>query len=356
MISYENYINNLIINEQIVGLNTCIVHDGFKFTKAYGLKSIVPKMEKANTNTLYDVASLTKVLTILPIICRLIDNKTICFDTKVKSILSEFKYDDVTIYDMLVHQSGLPASIDMKDKTQNKENIIAEILKLNKVYNTGEDIVYSDVAYILLGLALERLYGQPLDKISTEEVFKPLEMNNTTYNPINVTDCAPTEYKDNNCIEVFQGVVHDWKSRIMDGVAGNAGVFATASDIGNFMEMALNKGYYNNKQYISEEIIDMWYKTLVYESKAERYRSLCWIKGNNKFVINKKNNDIISFHGFSGPSISLDRLNNIGICLMSNGVHPLRENKDKLNAARPIITDKIYDDYIGSNQNVKKLR
>ena len=262
----------------------------------------------------------------------------------------------MTIYDILVTQSGIPTSVNMKDKEQSRESMINEMLKLEKVYKTGEKVVYSDIAYILLGIALERLYGQSLDKISNEEVFKPLNMHNTAFNPINISKCAPTEYKDASHKEVFQGVVHDWKGRLMNGVAGHAGVFSTASDIGNFMEMALNQGYYNNKQYISKELIDMWYKTLVYEIDANRYRSLCWIRGNNKFIINEKNDDIISFHGFSGPSISLDRKNNIGICLMSNSVHPVRENKDKLNAARPIITDMIYEDYIDSKQYMKKIK
>ena len=135
----------------------------------------------------------------------------------------------------------------------------------------------------------------------------------------------------------------------MEGISGHAGVFTTANDIGNYMKMALNKGYYNNKQYISEELINIWYKTLEYEKDSNRYRSLCWIKGNNKYVIKQKNDNIISFHGFTGTSISLDRENNIGICLLSNSIHPLRENREKLKALRPTITDKIYDDYINNN-------
>ena len=356
---HDNYIKELIVNKQIIGLNTCVVYDGLKTTKAFGLKAIFPSEDIAKTSTLYDVASLTKVLTILPIICKLVDNKIINLNTKVKYILPEFKYDDVTIYDILVHQSGLPSSVNMKDKEQSRESMISELFKLDKSYGTGTDVVYSDIAYILLGLAIEKMYGKSLDKISIDEVFKPLDMNKTFYNPSNIESCAPTEYKDATHTDVFQGVVHDWKARIMDGVAGHSGVFSTASDIGNFMKMVLNNGYYNDKKYLSEEIIDMWFKNLVYEREADRYRSLCWIRGNNKFIINEKNANIISFHGFSGPSISLDRQNNIGICLMSNSVHPLRENKDKLNVVRPIITDKIYDDYIGIDQSqsyTKKIR
>ena len=346
---HEKYINNLIINKQIIGLNTCIIHDDMKIVKASGLKSIIPKKELTDNKTLYDIASLTKVVTTLPIICRLIDNKEINFNTKANSILKNLKYDDITIYDMLVHQSGLPSSINMNNKEQSKESLIKEIYKLDKSYKTGSKIVYSDIGYILLGLLIEEIYNKSFDKVANEEVFMPLNMNNTTFNPNNKENCAPTEYKDSTHTEVYQGIVHDWKSRMMEGISGHAGVFTTANDIGNYMKMALNKGYYNNKQYISEELINIWYKTLEYEKDSNRYRSLCWIKGNNKYVIKQKNDNIISFHGFTGTSISLDREDNIGICLLSNSVHPLRENREKLKTLRPTITDKIYDDYINNN-------
>ena len=346
---HEKYINNLIINKQIIGLNTCIVHDNIKTIKAYGLKSIVPKEEPTNTETLYDIASLTKVVTTLPIICRLIDNKEINFNTKINYILNNFKYDDVTIYDLLVHQSGLPSTINMNNKEQSKESLINEIYKLDKSYKTGTNIVYSDIGYILLGLIIEKLYNNSFDKVANKEVFITLNMNNTLFNPTNKDICAPTEYKDSTHKDVYQGIVHDWKCRMMEGISGHAGVFTTANDIGNYMKMVLNNGYYNNKQYISEELINIWYKTLVYEKDSNRYRSLCWIKGTNKVVIKEKNDNTISFHGYTGTSISLDRENNIGICLLSNSVHPLRNNREKLKKLRPTITDKIYDDYINNN-------
>lgn len=343
--SHKDYINNLIVNKKIYGLNVCVVYEK-KEIEAYGFKSVVPNVEIATTDTLYDVASLTKVLTVLPIICRLIDNKVIKFSTKIKSILPNFKYNDITILDLLIHQSGLPSSIDMRNIRHDKESFINEIYKLDKSYKTGSDVVYSDIGYILLGIALEKIFDNySLDTISRHVVFNKLNMYDTMFNPTDINRCAPTEYKNDN--DVYQGEVHDWKGRLMDGVAGHAGVFSTSSDIGNFMQMVLDNGCYNNKQFISEELINMWFQTLTYEKKADRYRSLCWITGYNKFIISPRNTNTISFHGFAGPSISLDRDNHLGICQMSNSVHPIRQNKNKMNKERPIITDLIYDDYVG---------
>lgn len=342
---YKKYIKNLVMTEKIVGISTCIVKDNKKDLFATGFKSILPDKELLTVDTLYDTASLTKVLTVMPIICKLIDSRELSFDTKLKDLLPEFKYDDVTIYDILVHQSGLPSSVDMMGKEQNKATIINEMLKLDKCYKTGADVRYSDIGYILLGLGLERIYGMSLDEISNLEVFEPLQMNNTMFNPNDKEKCAPTSIINNDSDKCYRGVVHDWKSRLMNGVAGHAGVFSTANDLGNYAMMALNKGYYNNKQFISEELIDLWYKNLVTEVEADRTRSLCWITGNNKFVIKRNQPDIISFHGFSGPSISLDRINNLGIVQMYNSVHPFVKNKDQINAERPDISDIIYENY-----------
>ena len=344
---YRKYLDNLVLNDKILGANICVLYGRGKDLYATGLKMEVPRKEEAIIDTMYDTASLTKVLTVMPIVCKLVDNKEISFDTKLKSILPEFKYDDVTIYDILVHQSGLP--VDMIDKSQDKETLINEMFELDKIYQTGTNVMYSDVGYMLLGIALERIYNSSLDVISKKEIFEPLEMKDTMYNPTDIIRCAPTEYIDKELGTVYQGVVHDWKARIMEGVAGHAGVFSTASDIGNYMKMVLNNGSYNGKQFISEEIIDKyWFKNLVYEEDAKRYRSLCWITGYNKYIINGEDANTISFHGFSGPSISIDRKNDIGICIMSNSVHPVRENKDKLNAVRPMISEEVYKTLIKS--------
>ena len=343
---YRKYLDNLVLNDKILGANICVLHGRGKDLYATGLKMEVPRKEEAAINTMYDTASLTKILTAMPIVCKLVDNKEISFDTKLKSILPEFKYDDVTIYDILVHQSGLP--VDMIDKSQDKETLINEMFELDKIYQTGTNVMYSDVGYMLLGIALERIYNSSLDVISKKEIFEPLEMKDTMYNPTEIKRCAPTEYINKDLNMVYQGVVHDWKARIMEGVAGHAGVFSTASDIGNYMKMVLNNGSYNGKQFISEEIIDKWFNNLVYEPDSDRYRSLCWITGYNKYIINGEDENTISFHGFSGPSISIDRKNDIGICIMSNSIHPVRENKDKLHAERPLITEEVYKTLIKS--------
>lgn len=174
-------------------------------------------------------------------------------------------------------------------------------------------------------------------------------MNDTSYKPLDKERCASTEVtKDRG---VIQGIVHDEKACSMNGIAGNAGVFSTAHDLANFVSMILNNGMYKDKRILSEEIINLYFQPLIYEQERNRYRSLCFIVGNNDLVIEEGNNDIISFNGFTGPSISIDRNNKLGIVLMTNRVHPTRDNR-KISVERPKIANLIYENLVYSNKRL----
>ena len=260
------------------------------------------------------------------------------FADKVQKYLPRFKYDDVTIYHLLSHSSGLPADLDSKEIVP-KQTILDEVYSKDKIYETGKDVVYSDLGYILLGEIIEKVYNKPLDIVANEEIFFPLQMYNTSYNPIDVQDCAPTEVSSRGLL--IKGYVHDEKAFSMNGVAGHAGVFSNVSDLMKFVKMILNNGVYNNKQFLPKDMIDLWFRPMVYEKQNERTRSLCWITGVNDIVC-KEGENVISFSGFTGPSLSIDRDRKLGIVLMTNRVHPTRDNR-KLTAERPLISKEIYD-------------
>ena len=245
------------------------------------------------------------------------------------------------IYHLLTHISGLPADLDSK-KIVSSDEIMNEIYGMNKIYEIGTKVVYSDIGYILLGKIIEEVYHKPLDVVAKEEIFIPLEMNNTSYNPTNKEMCAPTEITDERGL--IKGVVHDEKAYSFGGVAGHAGVFALASDLGHFVSMLLNNGKYKDKTFLSKEMVDVLFRPLVYDKSCDWYRSFCFIVGDNDIVI-EQGDDVISFNGFTGPSISIDRNNNIGIVLMTNRVHPTRTNK-MISKERPKITDEIYKNLV----------
>ena len=324
----DKKIEEEVNNKVIPGMTYAVIKDGKINLGSNGFKEIIPFPIENDIETKYDIASLTKVVVTLTLVSKLFDNKLIDFNDKLKKYLPKFKYDDITIFQLLTHTSGLPADLNDK-KIRSKKEIIDKIYNLNKEYETGSKIVYSDVGYILLGMMIEEIYNNKLDLIAKKEIFEPLEMYNTCYNPKDIDSCAATEITDNRGI--VKGFVHDEKAYSLGGVAGHAGVFSTANDLSNFVFMILNDGIYKDKKFLSKEIIDMWFKPIIYDEKNECYRSFSFIVGNN----------IISFNGFTGPSISIDRDNNLGIVLMTNRIHPSRDNK-LISEERPKISNEIY--------------
>ena len=337
----DNKINEEVQNKVIPGMTYAVVYEGNVDIGSVGYKSLVPNLESVSEDTIYDLASLSKVVVTLPLIFRMIDKGLVKFSDRVKKYIPEFKYDDITIYELLTHTSGLPA--DVKDKTiVSKEEMMNKVYSMEKEYETGSKVIYSDIGYIILGDLISRIYNKPLDEVAKEEVFIPLDMKDTSYNPSDKERCAPSEVTKER--GVIKGIVHDEKACSLNGVAGHAGVFSTAKDLSNFVKMVLNNGIFNNKQFLSKELIDLWFKPLVYDSINEWDRSFSFIVGNNDIVI-EEGEDIISFNGFTGPSISIDRKNNFGIALMTNRVHPTRSNT-KISKERPIISHLIYEEMV----------
>lgn len=179
-----------------------------------------------------------------------------------------------------------------------------------------------------------------MDEVAKQEIFIPLDMSLTCFNSIEKNKCAPTEItKDRGIVKGFS---HDEKAYSLGSTVGSAGLFTVVKDLSHFVEMILNNGIYNGVEFLPKEIIDLWFMPLVIDEK-NRKRSFSWIIGQNNIVINEDDN-IISFDGFTGPSISVNRDNNIGIVMLTNRVHPTRYNK-LLSTERQKISNKIYKEF-----------
>ena len=321
----------------IPGMNYGIVSNK-NIMGSIGYKQLVPIKKETSIDTLYDIASLTKVVVTVPLICKMVSSKILYFNDSVQKYLPKFKYDDITIYHLLTHTSGLPVHLKRK-KNISKEELLNNIYSQEKIYETGKGLKYSDLGYILLGQIIEKVYNKPLDVVAQEEIFDILDMSNTTYNPSNKEKCAPTEITEKRGL--VHGIVHDEKACLMGGVAGHAGVFSNVNDLMNFVKMILNNGIYKGKEFLPKEMIDLWFTSLVYDPNYKWTRSFCWATGENNMII-KEGLNIISFHGFTGPSLSIDRDKKLGIVLMTNRVHPTRDNK-KISKERPLISKTIYE-------------
>jgi len=315
------------------------------YSKAFGNYTYDKNSPEVKTNSLFDLASVSKVVGTTSAAMMLVGEGKLKLDEKVTTYLPEFNNNGkgkITIRNLLLHNSGLPAFKKYYDEFSTAEEVINDIMNLKLDNLPGEKYVYSDLGMITLQKVIERITGKGLDKFLHNNLFSPLEMNNTMYNPSKALKdkCVPTEVDNFWRMRLLQGEVHDERAYLLNGVAGHAGLFSTAPDLSNFATMLLNNGKYKSKQIIKNHIIKKWTTKQSFQSD----RALGWdtksVKGySSAGTLLSKNS--FGHTGYTGTSIWIDPDNNIYIILLSNRVHPTRNNK-KIIKFRPILQDLIF--------------
>ena len=328
MISGLNKLIETEINRgSFPGANYCLVANGKSYFNSLGNKALYPSVEANDIDTLYDMASLTKVVCTTTALMILLDRGLLRLYDYVNYFLPEFKHKDITVWDLLTHSSGLPADVS-RALYKTKEELIEHIFSVDLKYEKNTRIVYSDIGFILLGFIIEKITKQKLDEFVSENIFKPLEMKDSCYNPVDVNRCAPTEDRGGY---IDRGYVHDEKAHTLGGVAGHAGLFSTVKDINNFLQMILNDGVYNNKRILSTMVIDLLFKPQVEEkigiSLVGNKRGLGWIvKSDFPVSGDLASANTIMHTGFTGTHVFIDRDNKVAFCMLTNRVHPTRDN------------------------------
>ena len=249
----KDYFLKLVKQNVFPGCNYAVISDDV-IVGSVGNKSLFPKKEENDISTLYDLASLTKVIVTNTLITKLLQNNKINLNDKVKQYLPKFKYDNITIYHLLTHTSGLISDVNWNE-VHNKKQLIEFLYNKELFYETSTDVVYSDLNFIFLGFIIEKIYNKNLDIVAREEIFEPLNMTNTMFNPKNKDICAPTEITTERGI--VRGLVHDEKACMLGGVCGAAGLFSNIEDLIKFVKMILNDGKINDKQFIKKVYIDL---------------------------------------------------------------------------------------------------
>lgn len=308
-----------------------IIKDGQVCVNCVGYRSLYPVKEKNNVDTIYDFASLTKVIVTNTIISIMVEKEIIKYDDKIIKYIPEFIHDDITIFQLLTHSSRLPANVKWWH-IKTKDDYLNLILNTKK--EETNKWIYSDIGYIILGELIERVMNQPLDQLAKFMIFDKLDMVSATFKPSDISKCAPTE-KENNIY--VRGYVHDRKARLFQGVAGHAGLFGTIYDLINYSLMVLNNGYYKNKQILSEEAISLWFKQETNIIK-DRYRTIGWVGGLNNSLSIEIPNKVIYHSGFTGNRILIDKENNFSFILLSNRVHPSRDNNQLPDFFEEVVT------------------
>ena len=198
-------------------------------------------------------------------------------------------------------------------------------------------IVYSDVGFMLLGFIIEEITHEKLDDFVWKNISIPLEMFNTGYSRIShptfdYKKAAATEIRNDSLVQgLVRGKVHDERAYMLDGVAGHAGLFSCVKDLEHFIRMILDDGMYNGKRFLSKASIDLMFTPQVKETSGVNLltttRGLGWIVGGDYPGCGElASKETIHHTGFTGTNIFIDRINKIGFTLLTNRVHPTRDN------------------------------
>lgn len=325
----DTEINRAIEKQLIPGAVVEIGHQGaVVYRKAYGSRALVPKTEPMTLDTVFDAASLTKVVATTSSLMKLFEQGQIRLDDPVTAYLPEFQggHSPITIRNLMTHFSGLRPDLDLKPHWSGYDTGIQKALADVPTGPPGARFVYSDINFILLGEIVHRLSGKTLDRFAREEVFDPIGMKHTRFLPPGewISKIAPTELDEASGLPI-RGVVHDETSRDMGGVAGHAGMFTTADDLGRFAQTLIDMGVTNGKRVFSAAAIQKFTSP---QSPANQpiLRGLGW-DIDSPFSANRGDLFPIGSYGhtgFTGTSLWIDPLSKTYVVLLTNSVHPHR--------------------------------
>lgn len=318
--------------------------DGLFLIKEFGKLSYKENSSPVAIDTIYDLASLTKVIVTTTACMKLWEEGKLKLDFKVSSFIPEFGVkgkERITVWHLLTHSSGLPAYKRYFLEAKGKEDIIKKICEEELEYEPGTKSVYSDLGFILLGVIVEKLTGERLENYIKRILFDPLGMKDTMFNPpkILLPRIAPTE-DDPWRKRIVHGEVHDENAYAMGGVSGHAGLFSTVQDLAKFCQFLLNGGIYDGKRILKRSTIEFFTKKV---DIPESTRALGWDtpskEGSSagKFV----SSNAFGHTGFTGTSIWIDPEKDVFVVFLTNRVHPTRENQ-KIREVRPKVHDAIF--------------
>lgn len=251
--------------EAAIASNRCpggvlwLERNGVVYEKAYGERSLVPDREPMTEDTIFDMASLTKVEATTPSVMLLIERGQVKLDAPVCTYIPEFTGGGkakVTVRELLTHTSGLPPDIETSSDWHGWKTAIKMACAVDLYAPPGTDYKYSDINFIMLGEIVRRVGKMPLEDFVQKEVYGPLKMTDTGYLPpkSKLSRIAPTEVVDD---KPWHGVVHDPTARHMGGVAGHAGLFSTASDLARYARMMVNMGELDGVRLFKPETVKL---------------------------------------------------------------------------------------------------
>ncbi len=332
----------------VIGKNGLVIYD-----KTFGRFRYDINSDTVSKTTLYDLASLTKVVATTSAVMLLYDKGEIHIDDRVVKYLPEFGNngkEKITIENLLLHNSGLPAGKRFYKRSKTRSEVLKRIMKMKLLSRPGEKYRYSDIGMIVLQQVVERITKTSLDKFVRENLFDKIGMSRTMFAPPDSLkyDCAPTEVDTYWRMKTVQGEVHDETASLLNGVSGNAGLFSTAEDLAKFAQLLLDNGYCCGKHIFSAKTVKLF--TTKHSESGRAYgwdtKSPIGYSSAGKFFSLKS----FGHTGFTGTSIWIDPERELFVILLSNRVYPTRKNRKHIKF-RPLLHNaviKATERFIGS--------
>ncbi len=339
-----------IADKAFPGATLAVGYKGKVALHAFGKLSYDAKSPQVQLRTMYDVASLTKVIVTTTLVEKLVEGdfkSPLLLDVPIERYLPEWASGPqpewrhrVTVRHLMTHTSGLPPFKEYWRTSKGKADTLRMIFAEPLESEPGTKMVYSDLGIILMAEIIERLTGRTLDELAKEYIFTPLGMNDSMYKPPKKIwpQIAPTEFDAIFRKRLIQGEVHDENAFAIGGVSGHAGVFSTAPDLAAFCQMLLNGGVYSHQRILKRATIAQFTAP---QELAKGTRTLGWVVPTE----GSSSGHYFSPHsfghtGFTGTTIWIDPDRQIFVVLLTNRVNPTRENH-KIAEVRPALHDAI---------------
>jgi uncharacterized protein YbbC (DUF1343 family)/CubicO group peptidase (beta-lactamase class C family) len=300
----------------LVGHNGRVV-----YRKAFGWRALEPVREPMTTDTVFDLASLTKVIATTTSIMKLVQDGRVRLNDPVAAYLPEFAQngkEDITLRELMTHYSGLAPDLDLQTPWKGRDAALAMAMQQKPAHPPGSRFVYSDINFEVLGFLVEKVSAVSLSDFAQKNIFAPLRMTHARFLPPDewTPRIAPTQYDEEG--HMLRGVVHDPTARRMGGVAGHAGLFSTADDLARFAQDLLS-GF----KVLSRSTVEKM-STPQQPANESSLRGLGW-DIDSPFSSNRGELlPVGSFGhtGFTGTSLWIDPVTDTYIVLLTNAVHP----------------------------------
>jgi beta-N-acetylhexosaminidase len=343
-------IEKAIADKAFPGAALAVGYRGKLSVHAFGKQEYDAKSPAVNADTMYDIASLTKVVVTTTLVEKLVEGdfpSPLNLDAPIERYLPEWLKGPqpewrhkVTVRNLMTHTSGLPPFKEYWRTSTSKQETLARIFAEPLECEPGTKVVYSDLGIILMAEIIQRLTGKPLDVLANENIFGPLGMKHSMYNPPKTIwpEIAPTEFDGQLRHRMLQGEVHDENAFAIGGVSGHAGVFSTSPDLAVFCQMLLNGGVYAHQRILKRATIAEFTAP---QALAQNARTLGWVVPTE----GSSSGHYFSSHsyghtGFTGTTVWIDPDRQLFVVLLTNRVHPTRENH-KIAEVRPAVHDAI---------------